>query len=266
MTSSAAAQKKTRKKTGRPPGPLNERELAARKANAQLSTGPKTEAGKTASSRNAWKHGLNSAAAKQAFVNGADSLAQSFGKPCLTTCPKHPDNPDRTDTACGLVLDGMTHAGKNCLDKTVYVHAYAAILDGMEGAMDGMHAVLAAEGAAALQLIHQLRTEITTNGMSVPQYAINKNGDVVCRPGTDEPIVLGYTVNPLWGVLIGLLDKMGVSLPEMLATPQARSRAKINDDTADAMTTLLGTFMQRARAGSGAIGHGNGKPAIDHDR
>jgi hypothetical protein len=35
-----------------------EAQISANQANAQLSTGPKTEAGKSASSQNSWKHGL----------------------------------------------------------------------------------------------------------------------------------------------------------------------------------------------------------------
>lgn len=235
--------------TDNPPAkkPLSEAQLEQRRNAASLSTGPKTDAGKAASSRNAWKHGLDSAAAHAAFTQGAASMAKFFGKPCQTTCPVHPDNPERTGNACGLVLDGLTRAGGNCLDKTVYVHAYAAILDGMEGAMEGMHAVLATEGAAALQLIHQLRSEISSNGISIPQYAVTKEGHVLMDPeNPTRKLVLGYQVNPLWGVLLGMIDKMGISLPEMLATPAARSRAKLNDDAADAMTSVLSAIMQRA--------------------
>lgn len=233
--------------------PLSEAQLAQRRAAAARSTGPKTDAGKARASRNAWKHGLTSAAANMAFTQGAESMAKFFGKPCLTTCPYHPDNPDGTERPCALVIDGMTRAGGNCLDKSVYVHAYTAILDGMEGSMEGMHHVLAVEGAAALQLIHQLRSEISANGISIPQYAVNKEGQVVMDPQTGKPLVLGYQVNPLWGVLLGMIDKMGISLPEMLATPAARSRAKLNEDAADAMTSVLGAIMQRANGGGRAL-------------
>ena len=220
--------------------------LEANRANAQRSTGPRTEEGKAASSRNAWKHGLNSQASRMALGNGAASMAKLFGKPCLTTCAVHPDNPERTDHPCGLVLDGLTRAGGNCLDKTVYVHAAAGILDMMEGAAEGMNHILAAEGASMFQLIHELRSQITTQGLSIPQYAINKQGEVVLDPATGEPLVLDYKMHPGWGVLLGIFDKMGISLPEMLATPASRSRAKVNDQTADAMTTVLGRIMSMA--------------------
>lgn len=243
---------------------LTEAELAARRANAQKSTGPRTDEGKARSSRNAWRHGLSSRVQLQAGKMGAESVAKLFGKPCLTTCPIHPDNPDRTEAPCSLVLEGLTRAGGNCLDKTVYLNAYVSLLDAMEnGVMDGMQAQLAAEGAAALQLIHQLRTELTSNGtLMLPQYAVNKEGEFVLHPETGKPVVMDYKMPSGWGVLIGLIDKLGISLPEMLATPQARSRAKLSEDTGDALSTVLGALM---RQGQQALPPGSGRPPLEHD-
>lgn len=247
-----------------PPRELNERELAARRANAQRSTGPRTEEGKARSSRNAWRHGLTSRVQLQAGKMGAASMAQLFGKPCRTTCPIHPDNPERTETPCSLVLEGVVSAGGNCLDKTVYLNAYVSLLDAMEnGVMDGMQAMLAAEGAAALQLINQLRTELTQGGaLMIDQYAVNKEGEIVCHPETGKPVVMDRKMPSGWGVLIGLIDKLGISLPEMLATPQARSRAKLSEDTGDALTTVLGALMQQGRQ---SLPPGSGREPLEHD-
>lgn len=248
----------------RPARELTEAELAARRANAQHSTGPRTEEGKSRSSRNAWRHGLSSRLQLQAGKMGAASMAKLFGKPCQTTCPIHPDNPERTEAPCNLVLEGMTSAGGNCLDKTVYLNAYASLLDAMEnGVMDGMQAMLAAEGAAALQLIHQLRSELTAGAsLMLPQYAVNKEGELVLNPETGKPVVMDYKMPSGWGVLIGLIDKLGISLPEMLATPQARSRAKLSEDTGDALTTVLGALMQQGRQ---ALPPGSGRPPLEHE-
>jgi hypothetical protein len=51
---------------------ITEAKLAANRANAQKSTGPKSEEGKTSSSRNSFKHGLYS---KQLVISGEDAAA-----------------------------------------------------------------------------------------------------------------------------------------------------------------------------------------------
>ena len=62
-----------------------EKQIAANRANARKSTGPRTAAGKKKSSRNAYQHGLSrpdqsdpSSAAK------IDAIAQLLSKPCAT--------------------------------------------------------------------------------------------------------------------------------------------------------------------------------------
>jgi len=64
---------------------LTESALEARRKNSKKSTGPKTEKGKAASSKNSWKHGL--------FAQG---YIQNKVKPCKSTCPQYP---------CELVKD-----------------------------------------------------------------------------------------------------------------------------------------------------------------
>ena len=51
----------------------SQQQIAANRANARLSTGPKTQAGKTQSRKNAWKHGLT---AEKIVIHGED--AQQF--------------------------------------------------------------------------------------------------------------------------------------------------------------------------------------------
>lgn len=252
------------KKAGREPGkPLSAAELAQRRAAALKSTGPRTEEGKAASSRNAWKHGMNSAVAKQSFRAGADSVAALFGKPCLRTCPIHPDNPDRDTTRepCSLVLEGVTNAGGSCLDKTVYVNAFTSLIAAMEnGEMSGIQGVMAGEAAAMLQILNQLRTEIAKMGMVVRVPVILKGGEALIDK--DGDIVYGdFKVNPALSSLIMLAEKLGISLPEMLATPQARSRAKTGEKAADTFSSLLGGIMQRGSAPPGR----DPLPALPHE-
>lgn len=253
------------KRPGRPAGkPLSEAELEQRQAAAKLSTGPRTEEGKLTSSRNGWKHGMTSALARQSFRSGAQSVAQLFGKPCLRTCPIHPDNPNRdSGTApCSLVVDKLTNVGGNCLDKTVYVNAFSALMDAMsEGNLEGMHGVLAAEGAAMLEMLGQIRTSISRDGLLLKIAAINKYGHAVVD-ADGEPVIAEYRPNPLLPAMVLMFDKLGISLPEMLATPQARSRAKIGEDSSKTLQGLLGSIMQRA--GAPPIEH-EGFPALPHE-
>lgn len=242
-------RRKSKRVVRKPPGdlpPVSDRKREANRRNAQLSTGPKTDEGKAASSRNAWKHGLNSAVAKSTFArHGAQAMAKLFGKPCLTTCPMHPDNPEVVHP-CSLVLDGITSAGGNCLDKTVFVQSLAAIHDAMAGGeMDGVHAMLAAEGGKVMQLLHETMSEITNNGLMTAVPMVTKEGDVVYdREG--KIVIADYKPNPMLAVYIKLLGDFGISLPEMLATPQSRARAKVGEDNANAMQTLMGRIAQAA--------------------
>lgn len=216
---------------------------------AGLSTGPVTEQGKAAVSRNAWKHGRFSAANQQRFGLGAASLAKMFAKPCLTSCPFHPDNPDRDESPCGLVRDGLTRAGGNCLDKTVYVHALDALMGAMkDGDMDGMHGVLANEIASNLHILDQVRQAIAEHGVVTPVYECTKEGEVVIDPRSEEPspMVFDLKPNPLLPVLIQMTDKLGINFGELLTTPRSRKQADADETKSDALHMLMGGLAQRA--------------------
>jgi hypothetical protein len=222
--------------------------VEANRRNAQLSTGPRTEEGKAATCRNGWKHGRDSRALKLQFAqSGANALANLFGKPCKTTCPMHPDNPD-VESPCSLVLDGLTRAGKNCLDKTQYINALAAISNALEsGEMSGVHAMLAAEGAKVMQILQQLSEEVATRGVLIPVPIVTKDGHVI-REDDGTLTALEYRINPALPHFQKMLSDFGISLPEMLATPAAREKAKTGKQASDALSTLMGQIAERAGA------------------
>lgn len=236
---------------------MSEAALEQRRANAPKAlaagalagkaTGPKTEDGKAASSRNAWKHGRYSLINRQSFGLGAASMSRMFGKPCVTTCPFHPDNPDRTEAPCSLVLDGLTHAGGSCLDKTVYVNALQSLMSAMQdGDMEGMHGVLATELAANLQIVHHIRAEIAEHGILVPIYERNKEGDVIMDPTTGKPMVFDMKINPALAALAKFTEAHGVNFAELMATPRARERVKEDDDAASGLASAIGAILGRA--------------------
>lgn len=256
---------------GKPPRkrPLSEAELAQRRAAAPKglaagalagkATGPRTPEGKAAASRNGWKHGQYSLINRQRFGLGAASISKLFGKPCLTTCPFHPDNPERTEAPCSLVLDGMTHAGASCLDKTVYVNALDSLLGAMrEGDMDGMHGLLAVELASNLQIVDQIRRAISDHGIMTAVHAVSKDGKVITDPQTGKPLVLELKLNPALQALERFTATHGVNFGELMATPKARQRIDDEEDAAGTFQTVVGGLLSRMA--------GKLKPAaIDHE-
>jgi hypothetical protein len=233
----------------RKPYTMSEKALEQRRANlpaaAAAATGPRTEEGKAAAGRNAWKHGRYSAIHRAHFGLGANHISKLFGKPCLTTCPFHPDNPERTEAPCSLVLDGMTHAGGPCLDKTVYVHALDSLMSAMaDGNMEGMQGLLATELASNIELLRNIRQTIVEHGVVVPQYAIDKEGHVQCDSKGD-PVVLDLKANPVLAHLIKFSESLQINLGEVLATPRARQKIQSDDDAADAFQKLVGAIAMR---------------------
>lgn len=246
-----AAASKPRGTKGKP---LSEAQLAENRRKAQLAmghhTGPKTEAGKAITSRNAWKHGRYSEAHKLQRDLVGTSIAGSFGKPCLTGCPHHPDNPRRTDAPCTLVTSGQTKAGGDCLDRRVYVEAFDAILAAMHaGEMDGLNGVLAANMAANMQIVQQLREVIANKGFSSETPLTTKDGDIIIDPRTGNPAVAKIHQNPEVFMLIRMMEAMGLNLPEMMATPRAREKVKDDNDRTDTMSAMLGAVMSRFGTG-----------------
>lgn len=232
-----------------PRRPLSDARLAANRANAQKSTGPRTDEGKARCSRNAWKTGMHSGIHELQMDAGLRSLVSTMGKPCLSTCPIHPDNPDCGDSPCRPVQQGLTRAGGNCMDKQVYVEAFGHIINAVESRdFAGVNGIMATEIAAAVQMLHDLRRQISDQGLVVAIPAIDADGKVIQRADGSE-VIAKLIANPGYALVLKTLEVLGISLPELLATPAAANRAKTEGETAGAMQTLLGGIMQRSNAG-----------------
>jgi hypothetical protein len=226
---------------------MSQAALEARRANAQNSTGPKTDEGKAASSRNAWIHGLYSGAANLTAQQWG-SLGM-LGKPCRKTCPHHPESTG--PGGCTLVIEGQTKAGQSCLDKTVYMAAFNGLMSAMQdGKSDSMHSALAAEAAGAMELLVGLRQSIAEDGLTISIPAISKDGEVVLHPKTGEPLPSKILANPSIAHYANLLDKLGINLSNLLATPRAVSGLQQAEDGAGALAELLGGAFSRVNAGA----------------
>ncbi len=220
---------------------MTEKALNQRKAASQLSTGPRTEEGKAISSRDNYRHGMYS---RGRAVIESDWSVGAFGKPCQTTCQYHPDNKKITPAyPCTLVLEGVTKAGGDCMDKTIYVTAFDRLLQSLEsGSVESMNEILAAEAAGALEILHSLRKEISEHGFVVRVPAINKDGEPIMDKAGNV-IITKVLRNPILPDYYKMLDTLGINLPELLATPLANSKIGEVEDGANTLAHLLGAAL-----------------------
>jgi hypothetical protein len=232
---------------------LSEAELAQRRAasvlGAAAATGPRTEEGKAVSSRNAWKHGLRSDAWQRMQRRGELPQRMMLGRPCVTTCAYHPDNPNRTEHPCGHVVRGETRAGGDCVDRTVYADAFERVIEALDGQMDAMHGLLARQVAEAIEVLHLCKREIAENGIVMEIPAISKESTVVLGPD-GKPAPGKFISNPALAHYTRLLEVLGINLPELLATPRSKAREQVETDTGDAVQALLGGIFARGRKGA----------------
>lgn len=207
-------------------------EVKAKRAAA--CTGPRTPEGKASSSLNSWKHGLRSKGQARLAELG---LVWQTGKPCRTTCPQYP---------CQLVQKELTKPGGDCLDKSVYLEMFDALIATFEsGKLDQMHGPLAMHMAGALETLQDLRSEIAAKGFLVSRPLVDREGNLVCDPETDKPIVGEYRANPALPHYIKLLDTLGINLAELMATPRAVSKLSDEDDKVDEVAGMIGTALSR---------------------
>lgn len=207
---------------------MSEKALQQRRDAAAKSTGPKTEEGKAASSRNAYVHGMYSEITKAPEWQRIGLLA----KPCKSTCPKF-------DT-CSLVAEDLTQPGQDCLDKEVYVEAFDSIMATLHsGDVQYTHGLMASQVAGALEILQRIRESIIAEGVLVIKPYVTKEGEAVLHPKTGE--LLGAPIpNPVLAHFNKLMDTLGLSLPELMATPRAVSKEQQAEDAQDAITDLFG--------------------------
>ena len=231
------AQLRQRREAASRPRTRSPEAQAQSRAAAALSTGPRTEAGKAASSRNAYVTGEYSAIAKTEMWKQA-GIGMLF-KPCKTTCPKHPSN--NPEAPCSLVEDGTTRAGQDCLDKQIYVEVFNGIINTLEsGDVAHLHGMQAHELAMYVQMSHDVREKIRTDGLLYKKLFIDKKtGQPIPDPSNDGEYLGELREHPLLVHWYKMAEKMGINFPELLATPKAAAAAKSDKETVDAAQELV---------------------------
>lgn len=227
------AQIEQRREAGRKGGQalkgreLSDAQLQQRRDAAAKSTGPRTEDGKAASSRNNWKTGEYSAITKMDLWQR--TMLQVHGKPCQSTCEQYP---------CSLVDEGLTIPGDDCKDKTVFVQAFDSIMATLAtGDVQHAHGLIGAQMAGAMEILQKLREAIVKQPIAYKPL-VNKAGDVV----GEIPIA-----NPVLSQYVKLLGELGINLPEAMATPKAVLSQKNAEETTDAIGDLFGKLANVAQ-------------------
>lgn len=191
--------------------------LEARRRNAQLSTGPKTDEGKKASSKNAWKHGLYASS----FILG------KLGKPCKTTCPQYP---------CDLVNDGGVSPGESCLDKQFVAEAFEAIIKSAElKSHEDFNHLAALEMAGAIDILRKMKEAIIEDGVVIKSEKVDKDGN---------SLGFNYLPHPALAIYQKMLVDLGFTPQEFLMTPKEISKAEKGANEEDVATAA--SLMARA--------------------
>ena len=197
----------------------------ARKANAQLSTGPKSEEGKARSSRNAFKHGLYAAS----FITGF------LGRPCRSSCDKFEN--------CSLVSDGAVIPGDDCLDKQFVAEAFDNVIRAIQGKEDkdqeDFQALAALEIAGGIDILRMLKESIIENGVLMKDKKIDAKGATIGE---------GFKLNPAIQAYNKMLVDLGFTPSDFNMTPSAIAKASSGKKVGEAVETLasiMGTAKNR---------------------
>lgn len=193
-----------------------------RRLAAARSTGPTTEAGKNACSKNAWKHGKY-----------AQSRIIGLGKPCKSTCPDYP---------CSLVEEGRCVPGGDCLDKEHLVEACLAIERALKNQdFDSFNDLMVMELGETLQVVREARAAILEHGAVVECARYDKDGKVI-----------GYELkpHPMYLALPNLMKNLGISFTDFMMTPAAIERKKSDDKAAETLADIFrnaGSALKQAK-------------------
>jgi hypothetical protein len=203
---------------------LRARQKNSKKARAKA-TGPRTQEGKKASSRNSWKHGLRASS-----NTSAPSFCSAVTRPCLTTCTKYP---------CDVVKDGDTGPGQDCLDGKFMTIAYKALIKGIkEKKYDDINDLIAIEIASNLLIVRRLKDEILEKGVLLEVEKVDKDGNVISRE---------LRLNPLLLPLPKLIADLGLTLPEAILTPRAKAKLETEQEGVGTLADILSKIGSRMR-------------------
>lgn len=200
----------------------------ARKANAQQSTGPRTEEGKKRSAANGnnanWKHG-----------HCSKSIIKKVLGVCTTNCDKYP---------CQAVKDKETRAGELCLDREGYLQKVNTLIKaahtGSIQDVKELNAVLLANGQ---EILERMMSAVFEDGTMLLENMVDKKGRVVAHKFKNHPHIVP---------ILDYMYKLGVTFTDAAMTEKEKQKTKDADKDRDTIARALG---ESARLFTQAMGH-----------
>lgn len=191
---------------------MSDEARAARIKNAQLSTGPKTEEGKSRSSRNSWRHGLYASS----FITGM------LGRPCRSSCDKFAE--------CSLVNDGQVNPGEDCLDKAFVAESFGNIIEAIkDGKHDGFQEMAALEMAGGFDVLRMLKESIQENGVIFKSAKLDIKG---------KEIGYEYKLNPAIPAHKQYMELLNMTPSDHLMTAKEIKKAEGGKKASEAIESL----------------------------
>lgn len=168
--------------------------------------------------KNPWKHGK--------FAQG---YIDSFIRPCKSSCPDYP---------CDIVDQKGTKPGGMCLDQAAVIQGYRAIVDAMKEKPDraDFNDLAALTLSKTINMIHMLMDDIMRDGTMAKKEKHDKDG-TVC----------GYEIvpHPSLFTLPKLLQGIGLTPSELMLTPQAVAKHKVETKKAKTLADIMSGFGSR---------------------
>ena len=201
---------------------LSQVAIDARRENAKKSTGPKTAAGKSSSSRNAWKHGLNA----KRFIFG------NVGKKCSK------EKCDIYDE-CEYVQEGITEDGQDCfLQKLLIAETFDRAMDAVaNGDHQGFTETALLNMAALIGIYQQAAEQIQREGITIKQAIKDKDGHYMGDVTVE---------NPALNTLLKLAEKLNFTPDDYNMTPKAIAKAEGGKKVVEGLESLA-SLMGKAK-------------------